>query len=144
MVEGRIAKLMKERALLEQAFIKDTTKTVEQYIMEMTAAIGEKISIRRFERFNLGEGLEKKNEDFAAEIAKQTQAKAEPKVRDTNNTPARAMNNEKCEGLRFCLPVLPFAYRSYHLPTSPLPTSPTICLPTSRIRSPLPTRGCWR
>eukprot|EP00976_Prorocentrum_cordatum_P040786 828544-Prorocentrum_minimum.AAC.1 len=79
MVEGRIAKLMKERALLEQAFIKDTTKTVEQYIMEMTAAIGEKISIRRFERFNLGEGLEKKNEDFAAEIAKQTQAKAEPK-----------------------------------------------------------------
>ena len=71
MVEGRIAKLMKERALLEQPFIKDSTKTVEQYIKENIATIGEKISIRRFVRFNLGEGLQKRNEDFAAEVAAQ-------------------------------------------------------------------------
>jgi elongation factor Ts len=68
MVEGRIAKLLKEKALLEQPFIKDGDKTVDTYIKEKIATIGEKISIRRFTRFNLGEGLEKKNEDFAAEV----------------------------------------------------------------------------
>jgi len=75
MVEGRIAKLLKEKALLEQPFIKDGDKTVDTYIKEKIATIGEKISIRRFTRFNLGEGLEKKNEDFAAEVAAQTQKK---------------------------------------------------------------------
>jgi elongation factor Ts len=71
MVEGRIAKMIKEQALLEQAYIKDSDKTVEDMIKEQIATIGEKISIRRFERFNLGEGLEKRNEDFAAEVAAQ-------------------------------------------------------------------------
>jgi len=75
MLEGRIAKMIKEQALLEQAYIKDSDKTVEDMIKESIATIGEKISIRRFERFNLGEGLEKRNEDFAAEVAAQTQAK---------------------------------------------------------------------
>jgi elongation factor Ts len=60
-----------EKALVTKDFIKDTSKTVEELVKEATAEIGEKISIRRFERFNLGEGIEKRNEDFAAEVAAQ-------------------------------------------------------------------------
>lgn len=72
MVEGRVAKIAKERALLEQDFIKDTSKTVGDYIKEAIAATGENIQVRRFVRFNLGEGIEKKTVDFAAEVAAQT------------------------------------------------------------------------
>lgn len=83
MVEGRISKAIKEKALLEQPFIKDTEKTVNDVITTMTAEIGEKISIRRFIRYNLGEGLEKRTEDFAAEVAAQTAKKEEaPKVEE--------------------------------------------------------------
>merc|ERR1711966_626422 len=62
--------------------IKDTSKTVEDIIKEATAEIGEKISIRSFVKYNLGEGMEKREEDFAAEVEAQTQAlkaKAEEK-----------------------------------------------------------------
>ena len=70
-VNGRIEKLVNEKALVTKDFIKDPSKTVEELVKEATAEIGEKISIRRFERFNLGEGIEKRNEDFAAEVAAQ-------------------------------------------------------------------------
>jgi len=70
-VQGRLDKMVNEKALLKQDFIKDTSKTVEELIKEATAEIGEKISIRRFAKYNLGEGMEKREEDFAAEVAAQ-------------------------------------------------------------------------
>ena len=73
MVEGRIAKYYKEVCLLEQPFIKDPDKTVDQLLKEKIAVIGENLSIRRFSRFEVGEGLEKKQENFAEEVAKQLQ-----------------------------------------------------------------------
>ena len=71
MVDGQIAKWMKEICLLDQGFVKDPDKTIEQVQQELIAKIGENIKIRRFSRFELGEGLEKKKDDFAAEVAKQ-------------------------------------------------------------------------
>ncbi|MBE0450176.1 MAG: translation elongation factor Ts [Clostridia bacterium] len=71
MVEGRIAKYYKEVCLLEQPFIKDPDKTIDQLLKEKIAKIGENLSIRRFSRFEVGEGLEKKSENFAEEVAKQ-------------------------------------------------------------------------
>ena len=71
MVDGQISKWMKEICLLDQAFVKDPDKTIEQIQQELIAKIGENIKIRRFVRFELGEGLEKKKDDFAAEVAKQ-------------------------------------------------------------------------
>lgn len=71
MVEGRIDKFYKEICLLEQPFIKDPDKTIQQLLTERIAAIGENISIRRFVRFERGEGLAKKEENFAEEVAKQ-------------------------------------------------------------------------
>jgi len=68
MVEGRIEKYYKEVCLLEQPFIKDGDKTVNQIITEAIAEIGENINVRRFVRYELGEGIEKKKEDFAAEV----------------------------------------------------------------------------
>jgi elongation factor Ts len=70
MVEGRLSKFFKEICLLEQPFVKDSDKSVELVLNELVAKIGEKISVRRFERFQLGEGMEKRSEDFAAEVAK--------------------------------------------------------------------------
>ena len=71
MVEGRIEKYYKEVCLLEQQFIKDPDKTVQQLIVEKVAKIGENISIRRFARFELGEGLEKRQDNFAEEVMKE-------------------------------------------------------------------------
>lgn len=71
MVEGRIEKFYKEVCLLEQPFIKDPDKTVQQLLTEKIATIGENINIRRFARFERGEGLAKKEDDFAAEVMKQ-------------------------------------------------------------------------
>lgn len=70
-VEGRMSKWYEEVCLLEQKFIKDETKTVQQVISEAIATIGENIRVRRFARFALGEGLEKAETDFAAEVAAQ-------------------------------------------------------------------------
>lgn len=75
MVEGRLAKMKNTSALLEQAYIRDSEKTVKDVVTETISTIGENISIRRFERFNLGEGLEKRSTDFAAEVAEQTKQK---------------------------------------------------------------------
>ncbi len=71
MVEGRIEKYYKEVCLLEQPFVKDQDKTIKDLIGEATAAIGEKISIRRFVRFERGEGLEKRQDNFAEEVMAQ-------------------------------------------------------------------------
>lgn len=71
MVEGRINKYFEEVCLLEQSFIKDPDKTIETLVNEKIASIGENISIRRFVRFELGEGLEKKQDNFAEEVMAQ-------------------------------------------------------------------------
>ena len=71
MVEGRIKTFYDENCLLCQKFVKDPSKTIEQLVVEATATIGERISVRRFVRFEMGEGLEKKNENLADEVAKQ-------------------------------------------------------------------------
>jgi elongation factor Ts len=71
MVEGRISKYYEEFCLMEQQFIKDPDKTISQLLNEKISKIGENISIRRFVRFGLGEGLEKKQENFAEEVMSQ-------------------------------------------------------------------------
>lgn len=71
MVEGRIEKYYKEICLMDQPFVKDPDKTIDQMVKEQIATIGENISIRRFVRFEMGEGLEKKSDDFAAEVMEQ-------------------------------------------------------------------------
>ncbi len=71
MVEGRISKYYTEICLLEQPFVKDPDKTVGELLNEKIARIGENLSIRRFARFEVGEGLEKKQENFAEEVANQ-------------------------------------------------------------------------
>lgn len=68
-IEGQINKFYADICLIEQSFVKDPDKTVQTYLNETIAAIGENISIRRFARFALGEGLAKKESDFAAEVA---------------------------------------------------------------------------
>ncbi len=76
MVEGRIKKYYEDNCLLEQKFVKDPDKTINQVVVEATAQIGEKISVRRFVRFEMGEGLEKKSENLADAVAEQV-AKAQ-------------------------------------------------------------------
>jgi elongation factor Ts len=71
MVDGQISKWLKEICLLDQSFVKNPDKTMEQLQQELIAKIGENIRVRRFVRFELGEGLEKKKSDFAAEVAEQ-------------------------------------------------------------------------
>jgi len=70
-VEGSIAKFYKENCLLEQEYVKDDSKTIEILQKEMTAKIGEKVAIRRFTRYEMGEGIAKKEENFAEEVMKQ-------------------------------------------------------------------------
>ncbi len=70
-VEGQIKKFFAESCLLEQPYVKNPDLTVGTYLKETIAKIGENIVIRRFIRFELGEGLAKKTEDFAAEVAAQ-------------------------------------------------------------------------
>jgi len=70
-VEGRLKKRYEEMALLSQKWLKDEDKTVETVLKERVAKLGENIVIRRFARLNLGEGLEKKDDDFAAGVEKE-------------------------------------------------------------------------
>jgi elongation factor Ts len=70
-VDGQINKFFSENVLLEQAYVKDDKKTIEELQRELIAKIGENVKIRRFVRYELGEGLEKKQENFAAEVAAQ-------------------------------------------------------------------------
>lgn len=69
MVEGRVEKYYKDSCLLEQAFIKDSDKSVMDVVKAQITKIGENIVVRRFMRYQMGEGLEKKVCDFAAEVA---------------------------------------------------------------------------
>ena len=71
MVEGRISKYYEEFCLLEQSFIKDPDKTIATLLNEKISKIGENISIRRFVRYELGEGLEKKVDNFVEEVMAQ-------------------------------------------------------------------------
>ena len=73
-VEGKIEKFYKEVCLLEQDFVKDPSITISQLISNAILKIGEKISVRRFARFVMGEGLEKRQDNLAEEVKKQTQA----------------------------------------------------------------------
>jgi elongation factor Ts len=68
--QGKVEKYYAETCLLEQAFVKDDKKKVQDVLTEAVARIGENIQVRRFARFALGEGLEKKQENLAAEVAK--------------------------------------------------------------------------
>lgn len=68
-VEGRLNKYYEENVLLEQPFVKDPSKTVGELVNEKIASIKENITVRRFTRYKMGEGLEKKSDDFAAEVA---------------------------------------------------------------------------
>lgn len=73
MINGRINKELKEICLMDQVYVKaeDGKQSVSQYVAEVAKANNAKIAIKKFVRFETGEGLEKKNEDFAAEVAKQ-------------------------------------------------------------------------
>ncbi|HRD41249.1 MAG TPA: translation elongation factor Ts, partial [Prochlorococcaceae cyanobacterium AMR_MDS_5431] len=68
-VEGRIGKRLKELALLDQPFIKDSSITVAEMVKQIAGKIGENIQVRRFTRYTLGEGIEVKKMDFASEVA---------------------------------------------------------------------------
>lgn len=68
MVTGRLEKFYAEKVLMEQPFVKDDSKTISELVTEKVAKIGENIKIRRFVRFELGEGLEKKVDNFVDEV----------------------------------------------------------------------------
>ena len=70
MVEGRVVKFYKDYCLLDQEFVKDSSKTIQTVLNEATLTIGEKITVRRFTRYEMGEGLEKRHDDLAEEVAK--------------------------------------------------------------------------
>lgn len=70
-VEGRLGKFFEQVCLLEQPYMKDPDKTVQQLITEKIASMGENIQVRRFVRFERGEGIERPKEDFAAEVRAQ-------------------------------------------------------------------------
>ena len=70
MVEGRIKKYYADVCLLEQPFVKDSSKTIKEVINEAILTIGEKITVRRFTRYEMGEGLEKRKDNLAEEVAK--------------------------------------------------------------------------
>ena len=68
-VEGRLKQFYEESVLLDQPFVKDPAKTVAELVTEKVAKTGEKITIRRFTRYKMGEGLDKREEDFGNEVA---------------------------------------------------------------------------
>jgi elongation factor Ts len=68
-VEGRLHKFYEENVLMDQPFVKDPAKTVSELVTEKIAKTGEKITIRRFTRYKMGEGLDRRDEDFGSEVA---------------------------------------------------------------------------
>ncbi len=68
-VQGKVAKWKKENCLVDQPFVKDGDVTIGELVTQLTAKTGEKISLRRFVRFEVGEGLQKRENDLAAEVA---------------------------------------------------------------------------
>ncbi len=75
MMEGRIKKYYQDYCLMDQPFVKDNSKTITDVVNETIAFVGEKITIRRFVRYEMGEGIEKPQADFAAEVSKTIQSK---------------------------------------------------------------------
>jgi hypothetical protein len=73
-VDGAVSKWKKDICLLDQDFVKDPSKDIRTLQLELTAKTGEKITIRRFTRYALGDGLQKKEQDFAQEVAAQVAA----------------------------------------------------------------------
>ena len=73
MVEGRVGKYYEENCLLQQAFVKENKVSVEQHIAEVAKTLGGEIKLAHFVRFEKGEGIEKKQDDFAAEVASMAQ-----------------------------------------------------------------------
>lgn len=100
-VEGRIRKRLEELALLEQPYIKNDKVVVKDYVKQTIATIGENIKVKRYVRYNLGEGLEKKSQDFAAEVAAQTAAKPtakeKPDEMEPEDNPAEVESKEAVE-----------------------------------------------
>eukprot|EP00262_Sarcandra_glabra_P005679 TRINITY_DN1743_c0_g1_i1.p1 TRINITY_DN1743_c0_g1~~TRINITY_DN1743_c0_g1_i1.p1 ORF type:complete len:1117 (+),score=296.38 TRINITY_DN1743_c0_g1_i1:180-3530(+) len=94
-VEGRIRKRLEEFALLEQPYIKNDKMVVKDWVKQTIATIGENIKVRKFVRYNLGEGLEKKSQDFAAEVAAQTSAKPVPSAMKDQSVVEREETLEK-------------------------------------------------
>ena len=74
MVEGRIKKYFKEVCLLDQPFVKDPDKSIADYVKEQIAALGENITIRRFTRYEMGEGLQKREDNFVEDVMNQAKA----------------------------------------------------------------------
>ena len=68
-IEGRQGKFYEEAVLLDQPFVKDPSKTIGDLLNEKIAATGEKVTVRRFTRYKMGEGLEKRADDFGGEVA---------------------------------------------------------------------------
>jgi elongation factor Ts len=77
-VQGRIEKRLKEMCLLDQAYVKDQNITIAELVAQHVASLGENIQVRRFVRFELGEGIEKEETDFAAEVAAQMGVSIDP------------------------------------------------------------------
>lgn len=69
MVEGRLEKFFSESVLLEQPFVRDDKITIADLVTRVSAETGEKVNVRRFARYKLGEGIEKRSDDFASEVA---------------------------------------------------------------------------
>lgn len=102
-VGGRIEKRLKELSLLDQPFIRDQNISIDELLKQAIAALGENIQVRRFQRFVLGEGIEKEETDFAAEVAAQMGQKAPepvaaaPQVEEKAPEPA-AKDNPPAKG----------------------------------------------
>ncbi|NJK61344.1 MAG: translation elongation factor Ts [Synechococcaceae cyanobacterium SM2_3_1] len=88
-VQGRIEKRLKELSLLDQPYIKDQSITVDELVKQSVALLGENIQVRRFSRYVLGEGLQKEETDFAAEVAAQTRIPMETAPPATAEAPSR-------------------------------------------------------
>lgn len=89
-VQGRIDKRLKELSLMDQPFIKDQGVTVDELVKQAVGTLGENIQVRRFQRFVLGEGIEKKEANFAEEVAAQTGQKIDQKEEAKKEVPAKA------------------------------------------------------
>ena len=72
MATGRLGKFYKENCLVDQPFVKNPDMTIAQYVNERIQQTGENIKIRRFVRYEMGEGLEKRHDNFAEEVAAQS------------------------------------------------------------------------
>ena len=95
-VQGRIDKRSKELSLLDQPYIKDQSITIEELVKQTVALLGENIQIRRFTRFVLGEGIEKKESNFAEEVAEATgQAKKQEEAAAKESTSKKKKGKKK-------------------------------------------------